>query len=56
MFKLTVTRDHQTFIFQGGLAELVSKAGEYDTASITDPDGLEVYALSFPAFLQYQAH
>jgi len=55
MFKLTVTRDHQIFAFEGGLADLIQQAGDFDTASITDPDGLEVYSLSFPSCLQYQA-
>jgi len=55
MFKLIVTRDNQTFAFQGGLADLIQKAGEYDQASITDQDGVEVYTLSFPSCLQYQS-
>lgn len=46
MYTLTVSRGHQTFRFHGNLPELIQKAGEYDKASIVDPDGYEVYALA----------
>jgi len=54
MFKLYATRDGNPFAFEGGLADLIQQAGEFDSAYIVDPDGVEVYSLSFPAFLQYQ--
>jgi len=55
MHRLTVTRDTQTFRFYGRLHNLIVQAGEFDTASIVDPDGYEVYALSFPYMLVKQA-
>ncbi len=47
MYTLTVTRGFETFRFDGWLYNLIAFAGEWDTSYITDPDGVEVYALSF---------
>ncbi len=56
MYRLLVTRDNETFIFEDcSLDILIRFAGEFDTASITDPDGVEVYALEFPDIFKSQA-
>ena len=47
MYTLTAHRGFNIFRFQGTLDTLIVQAGEYDSASVTDPDGTEVYAVAF---------
>jgi len=47
MYTLTVTRGIQKFRFFGDLPPLIQFAGEWDSAFITDIDGIEMYSLSF---------
>ena len=51
MYTLTATRDRRAFRFQNDLQTLITQAGEYDTATITDVDGAEVYTLAFTPFM-----
>ncbi len=46
----------QEFVFKNyHLGTLIKQAGEFDSGSITDPDGSLVYEVSFPEFLVQQA-
>ncbi len=52
MYQLRVTRGHETFIFEDcSLEILIRFAGEFDTSSITDQCGVELYALEFQPVL-----
>jgi len=60
VYTLTVTREingrTMSRRYEGrNLPVLIVQAGEYDTATITDPDGRTVYALEFPSLLANQA-
>ncbi len=56
MYRLRVTRGHETFIFEDcSLDVLIQFAGNWDTAVITDPDGDIRYELEFPEALKFQA-
>ena len=46
MHTLHATRDGKYFIFHGSKRDMVSKAGEYDTAEVRNQSGEAVYCLA----------